>query len=340
VLMRTVATHMKKSILTILTLVLSLTLNAQDVDLGEFPSQNIGNEPVLTSELLESLGWENLKSFSNSNEGHYANEREDSLLMEYEYVQQGRVADFVLTSYKGKVMEFRSQISNASRETNTYYFDKIVWLEYAHDYLPNLPDSLKLTINEPRDVLKAYYELIGVGTRDEYGWICEYSTVGMATQRRQATIQLIRYNKRKLLESLLNYPNIQVNLYAIDALIYDDFMNEEYIKEHLALELTRMKKELDSLNALNITDWRIESLNHRITDNQEYTEELKSKLLGESDWKRINAIRDCNQEVKTCMSGTGSYKIYSNTTAKLLSESAIADIPKRYQELKELGYFR
>lgn len=331
---------MKNSILTILTLVLSFTLNAQDVDLGRFPSENIGTEPVLTSDLLESLDWENLKSYSNSNEGHYAYERKDSLLTRYVYVQQGYVADFVLTSYKGKVMELRSQISNASRETNTYFFDKNVWLEYAHDYLPNLPDSFKLTINESGDVLKAYYELIGVGTRDEYGWICEFSSVGMATQRRKATIQLIRNNKRNLLESLLNYPNIQVKLYAIDALIYDDFMNEEYIIEDLAVEVTRMKRELDSLNALNITNWQIESLNDRITDIQEFTEELRSEFLSESDWKRIYTLRDSNQEVNTCMSGSGSFKINSNTTAELLSESAIADIPKRYQELKELGYFR
>ena len=315
-------------------------LNAQTVDFGKFPSENNDEKPMLTSDLLKSLNWDNLKEFSNSNQGHYAYERKDSLLTEYEYVQQGRVADFKLTSFNGKVLEYHSQISNTSKETNTNYFDKGVWLEYAHTYLPNLPDSLKLSIVEPKNVLKAYYELIGVGTSDEYGWICEYSTVGMATQRRQAIIQLIQYQRRDLLEQIVDYPNVQVQLYVTDALIYDDLKKKKYIEENLKTELDQMIKELDSLKSKKISDWRIESLNNRILDNKEYTEQLELELLSQSDWKRIYALRDSNQEVKTCRSGTGSYKIYANTTTELLSESAISEISKRYSELENLGYFR
>tara|TARA_B100000787_G_C16153249_1_gene277631 strand:- start:129 stop:1124 length:996 start_codon:yes stop_codon:yes gene_type:complete len=331
---------MRKISFIILTLAFNLMLSAQTVDFGKFPSEKNEQKPIATSDLLKSLDWENLKAFSNSNEGHYASERKDSLLTEYEYVQQGRVADFVLTSFNNQVLEYHSQISNTSKETNTNYFDKDVWLEYAHTYLPNLPDSLKLSIAEPKDVLKAYYELIGVGTRDEYGWICEYSTVGMATQRRQATIQLIRYQRRDLLEQIVDYPNTQVQLYVTDALIYDDLQKKKYIEENLKIELTQMIKELDSLKSKKISDWRIESLNYKISDNKEYTEQLESELLSQNDWKRIYALRDSNQEVKTCRSGTGSYKIYANTTAELLSENAISEISKRYLELENLGYFR
>ena len=331
---------MKKISFIILTLAFNLTLSAQTVDFGKFPSERNGQKPIATSDLLKSLNWENLSSFSNSNEGHYAYKQKDSLLTKYEYVQQGRVADFELISFNGKVLEYRSQISNTSKETNTNYFDKDVWLEYSHSYLPNLPDSLKLTVSEPKDVLKAYYELIGVGTRDEYGWICEYSTVGMATQRRQATIQLIRYQRRDLLEQIADFPNIQVQLYVTDALIYDDLQKKKYIEENLKTELKQMTNELDSLKSNKITDWRIESLKNRISDNKEYTNQLELELLSKTDWKRIYALRDSNQRVKTCKSGTGSYKTYKNTTAELLSESAISDIPKRYSKLENLGYFR
>jgi hypothetical protein len=331
---------MRKISFIILALGFNLMLSAQTVDFGKFPSEKNGEKPIATSDLLKLLDWENLRAFSNSNQGHYAYERKDSLLTEYEYVQQGRVADFELTSFNGQVLEYHSQISNTAKETNTNYFDKNVWLEYAHTYLPNLPDSLKLTVVEQKDVLKAYYQLIGVGTRDEYGWICEYSTVGMATQRRQAIIQLIRYQRRDLLEQIVDYPNVQVQLYVTDALIYDDLQKKKYIEENLKNELTSMTKELDSLKSKKISDWRIESLNNRISDTKEYTEQLELELLNQSDWKRIYNLRDSNQEVKTCRSGTGSYKIYANTTVELLSKSAILEIQKRYSELETLGYFR
>ena len=332
--------ELNKNIFTIIILIFSLTLNGQTVNFGKFPSEKNGQESIATSDLLKSLDWENLKIYSNSNEGHYAYERKDSLLIQYEYVQQGRVADFKLTSFNGKVLEYHSQISNTSKETNTNYFDKDAWLEYAHTYLPNLPEPLKLTIDEPKDVLKAYYELIGVGTRDEYGWICEYSTVGMATQRRQATITLIKNQRRDLLEQIVDFPNVQVQLYATDALIYDDLQKKKYIEENLKKELSLMTKELDSLKSKKITDWRIESLNNQISDNKEYTEQLKKELLSQSDWERIYVLRDSNQEVKICRSRTGSYKIYTNTTTELLSESAISEILNRYSELEKLGYFR
>ena len=87
--MLTVTTHMRKTSFIILTLVFNLMLNAQNLDLGNYPSENNDEKPMLTSDLLKSLNWEKLKEFSNSNEGHYTYERKDSLLLEYKYVQQG-----------------------------------------------------------------------------------------------------------------------------------------------------------------------------------------------------------------------------------------------------------
>ncbi|MFS4484330.1 hypothetical protein ACKGJY_15030 [Hyunsoonleella sp. 2307UL5-6] len=329
---------MKKISFVISTLVFNLMLSAQIVDFGKFPSEKNGEKPIATSDLLKSLDWENLRTFSDLNEGHYAYEQKDSLLTEYKYVQQGHVSYFKLTSFNGKVLEYRSHISSISKETNTNYFDKNAWLEYAHTYLPNLKDSLKLTVAEPKELLKAYYKLIGVGTRDEYGWICEYSSAGMATERRQATIPLIRHGRRDLLEQIVDYPNIQVQLYVTDALIYDDLQNKKYI-ENQKSELAKLTSERDSLKSKKILDWQIESLDNRIANNKEYTEQLEMELLSKSDWNRIYALRDSNQKVKTC-GNNGSYKIYGNSTTELLSEKAISEIEKRYFELKNLGYFR
>ena len=258
------------------------------------------------------MNWEKLKEFSKSNEGHYTYERKDSLLVKYEYVQQGRVADFKIISFNDKVLEYRCQISNTSKETNTNYFDKKLWLKYAHTYLPNLADSLKLSINEPKRILKAYYELLGVGTYDEYGWICEYSTVGRATDRRMAVIELL--GREELLWQLMEYPNVHVQLYVADALIYSDFRNKQMIEEY---------KE-----------------NRKYRTSREMIKYLKDELLTKAEWKKIYELRDSNQKVSTCKSGTGSFKIYENNTSELLSEQAISEIPKRYEELRELGYLR
>lgn len=323
----------------IIVFAFNLTLSAQNFYFLKFSSEKNEKESIATSELLKSLDWENLKLLSKSSEEHYTQEEKDSLLSKYEYVQQGRIADFKIISYKGKVLEYQSQISHNSKEANINFFDKSVWLEYTHNYLPNLPDSLKLDVTESKEILKSYYELIGVGTNDEYGWICEYSTVGMAPKRRIATIQLIKFQRVDLLKRLIEYPNLQVQLYVTDALIYIDSQKKNYIENNIKPELKQLTKQLDSLKSKKTKNWRIQSLKNEIIRNKEYIEELKSELLSKNDWKRIYALRDSNQNVNTC-GNDGSYKIYNNTTADLLNTIAIDEIPKRYLELKKLGYFR
>lgn len=304
---------MKKTNLFIFFLVFTLSLNAQStINFGYFPTDINDKKPIATSELLESLNWESIKEFSNSNNGHYAYTRKDSLLTEYEYVQQGRVASFEIKSFNGMVLEFYSEISNTSKPTNTNYFDKNIWLDYANSYLPNLPDSLKLTNKEPKNILKAYYQLLGVGTTDEYGWVCEYSTVGMPTSRRKAVVQLLE--DVDLLWRLIDYPNIQTQLYVVDAIIYNDYRTKELIKE---------RSKLLTVNSKILED---------------HIKDLKSQLLTKSEWNKIYQIRDSNRKVKTC-GNMGSYKIYDSTTTELLSKEAIERIPRSYKSLQHMGYF-
>lgn len=294
------------SIVIIQMLIIGMNMNAQSsiVDLGRFPVSLNPEEPLETSKLLEELEWDRIKEYSENNDGHYAYERKDSLVAEYEYVQQGRVASFKIISFNGSVMEFNSEIANTARPSNIIYFDKNLWISYVNYRMPNLEERFKINTDYPKKILKAYYILLGVDSRDEYGWICEYSGVGIATKRRLAVLELL--GETELLRNLLEYPNIQTRLYAVDALIYSDYFDREMIKKEKAGSFKRY---------------------------------LKSELLPKSVWKQIYEIRDSNEKVWIC-GNAGSYKIYGSNTMDLLSDKAIEEIPKKYEMLRELGYLR
>ena len=213
------ATIMKRIIAILIILTNSFIIYSQTViDANNFPTEFPKTE-LLTSDLLKTLNWDKVVKFCDKNEGYYSHVRPEGFLKEYEYVKQGRVEFLELTSYDGFVLEFIAYIPNVS-SSNSYYFDKNLWLRYVDTVLPELSDTFKISINEKSDLLKAYYHLLGVDIRDEYGWICEYSTVGMLPKKREAVIVLIKHNRIDLLKKLMDYPNIQVKLYAIDALIY------------------------------------------------------------------------------------------------------------------------
>lgn len=292
-------------IITIQIFLLTISLNAQSINIvSKFPIFISSEESLKTDELLKSLEWEKVKEFAKNNEGHYAYERKDSLRIEYKYVQQGRVSSFEVISFDGMVLQFNSDITNTTKPSKIYYFDKKVWMSYIEYKLPNLDRKFDISIEEEENILKSYYSLIGVDSRDEYGWICEYSTIQMPPKRRRAVIELL--GKTELLITLLDFPNIQTQLYVADALIYDDFRKKEMIKNE---------------------------------SNIEFKRHLKSKLISKAIWMKIYEIRDKNETVKTC-GNNGSYKIYQSNTNELLSEKSIEEIIENYQFLSEFGYLR
>lgn len=214
-----VSHNMRITIVIIYLLSIGL-VNAQTLnDFGKIPEKI--EKSITTDELLEELNWESINEFCKSNDGFYSDERSKGLLIEYEYVKQGRVESFEIISFNGYVLEFYFDVPESNR-TNEYFFDKKLWLQYVNKMIPELPDSLLLTENEPTDLLKGFYRLLGVNAVDEYGWICEYSTVGMPPTRRQGVISLIENHRIDLLRKLMNHSNPQIKLYAIDALIYLD----------------------------------------------------------------------------------------------------------------------
>jgi len=69
---------------------------------------------------------------------------------------------------------------------------------------------------------QAYFHLINVLGRNEYGWICEYSTVGMAPEQREAILLLLDQDNIELIRQVLRGPNLEGKIYAADVLLYLD----------------------------------------------------------------------------------------------------------------------
>lgn len=210
---------MQNVLLLIFLLTAQLNFGQTLRDFGDIPEPI--TKPISTEDLLKKLNWKSVDKFCGKNDGFYSYMRPSETLISFEYVKQGRVESFEIVSYKGEVLEFYLDIPNEDRRSE-YYFNKQLWLEYTNELLPGLPENFILSLDEPVDVFKGFYELLGVNTADEYGWICEYSTVGMPPDRRRGVIQLINNERTELLRLLLNHENPQIKLYAIDALIYMD----------------------------------------------------------------------------------------------------------------------
>lgn len=331
--------NMRRTLFIVIATISFLTTYSQSpVDFSKFTVGQNDTTTFFTADLLNKINWQAIKSFSTGANGHYAYERKDSLLTTYEYVKQGREASFEIVSYKNMVLEYYADKGDVIQQKPISYFNKDVWLKYVSEMLPDLAEQFKLPRNEPDNILKTYYRLLGVNTRDEYGFICEYSTMGMATARRMAIIELLRQNRFDLIRKLIEYPNLQTKLYAVDALIYNDHIAKEKIK-NLEQEIKQKKKQLDRLQKKNASSTQLENLESQIKVSSDSITYSTRTLLTESEWKMIYDLRDSNQTIKTC-GNAGSYKIYGTPISELLSDKAIALIPKQYEGLKRLGYFR
>ena len=212
------------------------------------------------------------------------------------------------------MLEYNKSIDSEEVEYVNEYFNKALWMEYVNEVFTDLPDKYKIGIDESKQILKAYYHLIGPNTSDEYGWICEYSTMGMMTEKRKAVLELVEEERADLLKNLIDFPNIQVRMYAIDALIFLDYRIEkeiDYVKKALREEVSEMT-ETEIEQSRMIVKW-------------------KSKLLTEAEIEQIDVFRNSNTEIATC-GNMGSYKIYKSTTEELLSDEKIAEIIKHYED--------
>ncbi len=321
---------MKREFLLILVYSLTIVSYSQNtVIIGSFPSLDNNPKPILCSELLAKLNWENIKKYDGG--VHSVNEYPDSLITTYKYLKQGMTALVEIKCFKNYVLEFRCEVSNNNQNSNTYYFDKEVWLQYVRQRIPKLSSEYILPKQEPVEILKAFYELLGVDTRDEYGWYCEYGMVSKPTKRRLAVVELIKANRRDLLKKVLNFQNLQTQLYAADALIYLNYSDHRRIDEYKK-EISENERKIDSLYNLKSDVKEIVKVlkqnNSMMKTSLEY---LEKQLFSEEDWKTIYQIRDSNKEAKICVEFTGSYRVYTGKTSEILSEEVIREIPMKYK---------
>lgn len=102
---------------------------------------------------------------------------------------------------------------------------------------------IKDSLNALSDVSikKVYQGLLGVDMRIEYGWMCEYSTVPMITDQRNALLYLMQSNRYDLIKTLLSAPLIETQLYALDALIYQRIKNGKSIGRELSSKILQIK---------------------------------------------------------------------------------------------------
>lgn len=323
----------------IILLLLGANLKAQILFDLNFLQDKTDDKPIPASILLEKLNWQALEQFCDSTDSCYTYKDEEGLKTNYKYFKKNNFLSFSI--YKDMILEYESELVKDMKSVRTTFFDKNVWMDYVSDILIDLPDSLRMSINEPKDVLVAYYKLLGVDTRNEYGWICEYSTVGTTPQKREAVICLLKYGGTNVwFKKLLEYSSIiEVQMYAADALIYIDYEDKKYIEKRKS-ELIQANHELDSLIKIKQNDnYAIKSKLNLINDLERFIKLFESELLSDLYWNKIYELRDSGKKVLTC-GNSGSFKIYETNILDLLSEEAISKIPEEYQMLKDEGYFR
>ena len=305
------------------------------VDFGKLLSKKDDTAILSTTDFLNMINWQGIKDYSKDAHRYFVYEDKDSLISTYGYtsVLQGG-ALFEIVSYKGTIIEYYYVDGNSEKYTPNSFFSKTVWLKYVDEIMPSLPEQFKLANNEPNNILKAYYQLLGANTLDRYGFNCENSTEGRPTSRRIAVIALLKNNRIDLLKKLFDYPNLQTKLYAIDALIYNDYTAKLKIQQ-LEKKVKERQKLSDRLQKKNADKTKIDDLKNQINILSDSISNSHSDLLTEAEWKMIYTLRDSNLKVKLCgISGPGT------PISKCLSDYAITDeIPSWYRYFNDRGYF-
>lgn len=209
---------------------------------------------ISTDEVLSSLQWESFSVICGDNASYCSarvDTRSDSLVKEFTLHYFDANVD--LTSYRGKVIEYEVSELQRPSTIDASYFDAQTYTEYADQVVARklgetASDSLGLdpqTRHAPS--LRAYYQLLGVGVRDEYGWVCEYSTVGSPPTQRQATVTLVEYWQVELLRKVLHGPNLEGQVYAADALLYLSKADTLSLRERSRQEIARLQQSQDTL---------------------------------------------------------------------------------------------
>ena len=272
---------------------------------------------IRVDQLLQAFGWDTLRAtcrersvYSSDHCSAGSGRSRDSLLVYHTLTFPDRT-NVNVTSFDGRVIRYRIwRVERRGTQLDATYFNPAVWTEYAHRALGPAGEGLHLAPEAyPATVVEAYYHLLGVEVNREYGWICEYSTVGMAPPQRSAVMRLTQEPSSDLLRRLLRAPDVETRLYAADALLY------------LGGKEREVRKELEGAT------------------EAELREVLDQYRLTAEDLRRIGELRQSNEMVRTC-GNQGSYKIYMRPAREVLDARAVRSIPALYAHLGSLGYGR
>ncbi|MEO0727285.1 MAG: hypothetical protein AAFZ63_22250 [Bacteroidota bacterium] len=303
-----------KYIPILLFIILSACQNVPERSIGSIRDFAETNRYIETNSLLEELDWTELEKWSPDSKEYASKIQLDSFLTGYTYRKAHDQDQFEIISYGEYVLEYRGIVISDTSNYEQDYFNRQLWQDYLKEALPDLAAKYIIDTSEEPNILKSYYRLLGLNTRDEYGWMCEYSTVGMITERREATLELVKENRVDLLKKLIDFPNTQVQLYAFDALIYIDYK----MQKDMDYMISRFKEDSPEMSMQEIEESFI------------YQDRKRFQLTSQ-EWDKIEELRTSNEVVFTC-GNMGSYKIYKSTTKELLSKEAIAAIITQYED--------
>src|SRR5690606_11671645 len=158
------------------------------------------------------------------------------------------VESVTVNAFEGAVLQaeyFAYSPLDTSRTTlEMWLHDEAGWATYYRSRLP--PEAPFPLPGASVEESWAYYRLIGVDVRREYGWMCEYSTAGMPPLQRQATLALLHQQRPDLLQEALRDTSVEGRVYAADALLYLEHEGHPLTRSDLAL-ITELRASRDTV---------------------------------------------------------------------------------------------
>jgi hypothetical protein len=120
-------------------------------------------------------------------------------------------------------------------------FDTAGWKRYGEVRGARLSEPPTPTTDD--EARWCYWQLLGlVPVRDEYGWICEYSTIGSPPSQRYAVRELVCQRRVDLLRRVLVGPSPEGQIYAAEALTYLEMVEPGAIDERTGTIINSLRE--------------------------------------------------------------------------------------------------
>jgi hypothetical protein len=220
--------------------------------------------PLRTANILEALGINELNANGRTTTGRCCFYLQEFELQEglevYEVIRLNDGSSFEFVDFRGRLLSATYYESHDGGNKRYWFYDHAGWNDFAQARLGAGDDARwappdSATLSPPES--QAYLKLTGVLGRDEYGWICEYSTVGMAPEQREAIILLVERRSVNLIRQVLRGPNLEGRIYAADALLFLSRRGEPLSDDDRILIEDLRKSDADVRTCGNAGSYRI-----------------------------------------------------------------------------------